>query len=89
MKDVVARIERARVEGVDITADMYPYVASGNGLDATVPQWAQAGGVDAMIARFHDPAQRARILQEIRDGNGGDVRGGRRGRRKTFSSSRC
>ena len=37
MKDVVARIERARAEGLDVTADMYPYVASGNGLDATVP----------------------------------------------------
>src|SRR6185503_12115256 len=37
MKDVVARIERARTEGVDVTADMYPCVASGNGLDATVP----------------------------------------------------
>ncbi|PYQ54401.1 MAG: hypothetical protein DMF78_06025, partial [Acidobacteria bacterium] len=72
MKDVVARIERARAEGLDVTADMYPYVASGNGLDATVPQWAQAGGVDAMIKRFHDPAQRARILQEIRDGHGGE-----------------
>lgn len=72
MKDVVARIERAREEGLDVTADMYPYVASGNGLDATVPQWAQAGGVDAMIRRFHDPAHRARILQEIRDGHGGE-----------------
>src|SRR6185436_9545415 len=73
--DVVARVERARVEGVDITADMYPYVASGNGLDATVPQWAQAGGVDAMIARFHDPALRTRILTEIRDGNSQDLGG--------------
>jgi dihydroorotase/N-acyl-D-amino-acid deacylase len=72
MKDVVARIEKARAEGLDVTADMYPYVASGNGLDATVPQWAQAGGVDAMIRRFHDPAQRARILQEIREGHGGE-----------------
>jgi N-acyl-D-amino-acid deacylase len=72
MKDVVARIEKARAEGLDITADMYPYVASGNGLDATVPQWAQAGGVDAMIQRFHDPAQRARILAEIRGGHGGE-----------------
>jgi N-acyl-D-amino-acid deacylase len=72
MKDVVARIEKARAEGLDVTADMYPYVASGNGLDATVPQWAQAGGVDAMIKRFHDPAQRARILSEIRGGHGGE-----------------
>jgi N-acyl-D-amino-acid deacylase len=75
MKDVVARIERARADGIDVTADMYPYVASGNGLDATVPQWAQAGGVDAMIARFHDPEQRARILREIREGNGGELAG--------------
>jgi dihydroorotase/N-acyl-D-amino-acid deacylase len=72
MKDVVARIERARAEGLDVTADMYPYVASGTGLDATVPQWAQAGGVDAMIQRFHDPAQRARVLKEIREGHGGE-----------------
>ena len=72
MKDIVARIERARAEGLDVTADMYPYVASGNGLDATVPQWAQAGGVDAMIKRFHDPASRARILREIREGHGGE-----------------
>jgi len=75
MKDVVARIERARADGLDITADMYPYVASGNGLDATVPQWAQAGGVDAMIARFHDPEQRERILREIREGNGKELSG--------------
>jgi len=75
MPEVLARIERARSEGIDITADQYPYVASGNGLDATVPQWAQAGGVDAMIARFHDPQQRARILREIREGNGEDLGG--------------
>jgi N-acyl-D-amino-acid deacylase len=75
MADVVARIERARVEGVDVTADMYPYVASANGLDATIPQWAQAGGVDAMIARFRDPELRQRILRELREGNGADVMG--------------
>ncbi|HUG54894.1 MAG TPA: D-aminoacylase [Vicinamibacteria bacterium] len=75
MKEVVARIERARAEGLDITADMYPYVASGNGLDATVPQWAQAGGVEAMIRRFHEPTLRARILREIREGHGGEWEG--------------
>jgi len=71
MPEVVARIERARAEGIDVTADMYPYVASGNGLDNTVPQWAHAGGVPKMIERFHDPASRARILREIREGGAG------------------
>ena len=72
MGDVVAAIERARAEGLDVTADMYPYVASGNGLDNTVPQWAHDGGVPKMIERFHDPEQRARILKEIREGAGGE-----------------
>jgi dihydroorotase/N-acyl-D-amino-acid deacylase len=68
MGDVVAKIERARAEGLDVTADMYPYVASGNGLDNTVPQWAHDGGVPRMIERFHEPVLRARILREIREG---------------------
>jgi dihydroorotase/N-acyl-D-amino-acid deacylase len=71
MPDVVARIERARAQGLDVTADMYPYVASGNGLDNTVPQWAHDGGVPKMIERFHEPKLRARILKEIREGGGG------------------
>ena len=65
MKEVVARIEQARADGVDISANMYPYDAARNGLDANVPEWAHDGGVDAMIARFHDPAARARIQQEL------------------------
>jgi dihydroorotase/N-acyl-D-amino-acid deacylase len=72
MGDVVAAIERARAAGIDVTADMYPYVASGNGLDNTVPQWAHDGGVAKMIERFHDPELRARILEEIREGAGGE-----------------
>lgn len=65
MKEVIGRIEAARAAGLDVTANMYPYVASANGLDATIPDWAHDGGVDAMIARIKDPPQRARMLKEI------------------------
>src|SRR5205823_9849293 len=65
MKEVIGRIEAARTAGLDVTADMYPYIASANGLDATIPDWAHDGGVDAMIARIHDPAQREKMLREI------------------------
>lgn len=65
MKEVVGRIEAARAAGLDVTADMYPYVASANGLDASIPDWAHEGGVDAMVARIRDPAQRARMLKEL------------------------
>lgn len=68
---VLERIEAARAQGVDVTADTYPYVAGANGLDANVPAWAKDGGVDAMLARFRDPAQRARIAREIREGGPG------------------
>jgi len=66
MKEVVARIERARAEGVDIAANVYPYLAASNGLSATVPEWAQAGGNEVMIQRFRDPSSRTRILSELR-----------------------
>jgi dihydroorotase/N-acyl-D-amino-acid deacylase len=69
MKEIVARIEEARASGVDVTADLYPYVASANGLDATIPGWAHEGGDEAMLQRLRDPAARARIIEEIdRDG---------------------
>jgi N-acyl-D-amino-acid deacylase len=63
---VVARIEAARARGQRITADMYNYVASATGLDAAIPTWAQAGGVEAWVARMKQPAVRARILAEMR-----------------------
>jgi dihydroorotase/N-acyl-D-amino-acid deacylase len=65
MREVADRIQQARAQGLDVTADMYPYIASANGLDASLPDWAHDGGVDAMIKRIHDPADRARMIAEI------------------------
>ncbi len=62
------RIEAARASGLRITADMYPYTAGATGLDAAMPTWVQAGGLDAWIARLKDPATRARVVREIGQG---------------------
>jgi N-acyl-D-aspartate/D-glutamate deacylase len=62
--DLLAAVERARASGLDVTGDTYPYEAGQNALDAQLPDWAHEGGVDRMIARFHDREQRARILNE-------------------------
>jgi len=62
----IARIERARAEGVRITADMYTYVAGATGLDAAMPTWVQDGGYDAWAARLKDPAIRARVIAEMK-----------------------
>ena len=65
MKDVVARIARARAAGLDISANVYPYLVAANPLSADLPAWASDGGREAMLARLQDPVQRQRIEQEI------------------------
>ena len=72
MKEVLARVEAAREGGLDAGANMYPYDASSNGLDSNLPEWAQAGGVDAIIARLHDPAQREKIKAGLWSGGLGE-----------------
>ena len=71
LDEVLRRIEAARASGLRITADIYPYTAGATGLDAAMPTWVQAGGIDAWIARLKDPATRARVVREIA-GPGGD-----------------
>jgi len=62
-------IAQARARGVDVDCDAYPYTAGSNPLKNLLPQWVQAGGVDAMIERLALPDTRARIRDDIaRDG---------------------
>jgi N-acyl-D-amino-acid deacylase len=65
MRDAVATIEAARARGVDVSADQYPYAASGTGLDAIIPTWAHAGGTDSLVARLQDPQARDSLRREI------------------------
>jgi N-acyl-D-amino-acid deacylase len=68
MADVVRRIEAARSEGVDIAADVYPYLAAMNNLTADLPGWAMAGGTEAMLERLRNSEQRRLIEVEITNG---------------------
>ena len=61
----LALIEQARAEGLDVTADMYPYLAGSTGLTATLPDWALQGGKEAVLGRMRDSATRARILADM------------------------
>jgi dihydroorotase/N-acyl-D-amino-acid deacylase len=67
MAGAVALIDSARRGGLDVTADVYPYTASGTGLAAILPTWVQAGGTDSMVARLRDPAVRSRLHGELSD----------------------
>jgi N-acyl-D-aspartate/D-glutamate deacylase len=65
MRQAVALIDSARRAGIDITADQYPYIASGTSLQAMLNTWVQEGGDDSLIVRLKDPAIRARLKQEL------------------------
>ena len=62
-------IAAARERGLDVDCDSYPYTAGSNPLKNLLPQWVQAGGVAAMIARLALTETRRRIRADIeRDG---------------------
>lgn len=63
---IVAKVEKARAEGLRITADMYTYTAGATGLDAAMPPWVREGGYDKWAARLRDPAVRARVKAEMK-----------------------
>jgi len=70
MAEVVKRIERARAEGVDIAANVYPYLAGMNNLTADLPSWATGDGTEAMLERLRNPDQRQLIEVEVTNGWG-------------------
>ena len=63
--DVLTMMDEATDRGAYTAADAYPYLAGQTSLAALIiPGWAQEGGTDAMLSRFVDPEQRARIVAE-------------------------
>ena len=73
---VLSIMRAARERGCRVTADQYPWTASGTGLSAALlPAWAQAGGGDSLRARIADAPTRERVLTEMRENlrrRGGD-----------------
>jgi len=65
MPEVVAKINAARAEGMDISADTYAYTAWFNDLSAFIPAWAHDGGVAKLVERLKDPATRTRIRKDL------------------------
>jgi len=66
MDQAIAKVEAARKEGLQITADMYTYTAGATGLDASMPPWVLDGGYDAAYKRLTDPETRNKIATAIR-----------------------
>ncbi|MDQ3081093.1 MAG: D-aminoacylase [Gemmatimonadota bacterium] len=74
MAQALAIIDSARNAGLDVTADQYPYIASGTGLAAMLNTWVQEGGSDSLVIRLGDPAVRARLKQELGEDSAAGIR---------------
>ncbi len=66
--EIIAMVQKARDEGYDIRANVYPYTAGQNNLSAIIPPWAHDGGREKMLERLKDPAARKRMREEIMNG---------------------
>ncbi|HXX41358.1 MAG TPA: D-aminoacylase [Chthoniobacterales bacterium] len=64
--ELLARIESAQKEGLNIRANMYTYTAAGTGLDACLPPWTEDGGYPALFKRLGDPETRKKIAAEVK-----------------------
>ena len=58
-------VDNAIKEGVNVSIDQYPYTASQTSIRALIPQWAQAGGRNSLLARIDDPKTRQLIIDGI------------------------
>ncbi|HLU05041.1 MAG TPA: D-aminoacylase [Woeseiaceae bacterium] len=66
LDQVFEKVDAARAEGLEITADIYPYTAGATGLDAAMPPWVQEGGTQQWIERLKDPEIRERVIEEMK-----------------------
>lgn len=65
VREAMATIEAARVAGLDVGTDQYPYTASATTLTAFIPGWAMDGGTPALQERLADAETSARLVAEL------------------------
>ena len=63
--ELLALIDAALEDGVDITLDTYPYLPGATTLSAILPSWASSGGAGPTLERLNDPAAVERIRESV------------------------
>ena len=61
-------IRQAQSQGLDITADLYPYRAGSTSLATLLPEWAHVGGPAKTLTRLADPEQRNKMTADMQSG---------------------
>ena len=63
--EMIAMVEKARAEGLEVTVDQYPYTASSTTLNVLIPDWVLDGGRDSVKKRLADPVIHAKIVSNM------------------------
>ncbi len=71
----LALIDQARAEGLDVTADMYPYIGGATYLAVLLPKWALEGGTPELLKRLERQADRSHIIQAMQTGHDSAITG--------------
>lgn len=65
MDSVISLVDSARKTGLDITADMYTYLAGATGMTSSFPPTLQDGGFGKLWQRLHDAAIRKQMIKAM------------------------
>jgi len=68
MSEIIAIIDSARREGINVQANVYPYTRGNNSLGTIIPEWAHEGGFEKLIERLKNDEYRKRMKHEIENG---------------------
>lgn len=64
--EVLQALQRARDGGLEVTQDQYAYTASSTTLTQMIPSWAREGGRTKFRERIKDPAQKSKMIDEMK-----------------------
>jgi N-acyl-D-aspartate/D-glutamate deacylase len=67
-EETLKLMEEARLRGVEVTCDQYPYIAGSTSLITVLPPWAHEGGVGKLLTRLRNPETREKIRHDIEHG---------------------
>ncbi|MCH8864204.1 MAG: D-aminoacylase [Chloroflexi bacterium] len=65
-REMLAMVDKAREDGLDVTFDTYPYIAQSTALIVFLPRWVHDGGPDAILERLAQPGTREKICADLR-----------------------
>jgi len=68
VKESLKMIEEARLREVDVTCDVYPYIAGSFGLNSILPPYTHEGGTEVLIEKLRMPEFREKIKKEMMEG---------------------